>query len=71
MTELEALGVALDRIYGLTNKPLCPICGLAVPQPHPHCDACESPHQVAKCGQGGCQSYFCEKCQREHSRSHA
>jgi len=70
MNHLQILASTLDRVYGLTNKPKCPVCNLPIPQPHDHCDACDSPHSVAKCGQEGCQSYFCEKCQARHAVEH-
>jgi len=71
MNHLQILASALDRVYGLTNKPKCPVCDLPIPGTHCHCDSCESPYGVARCNQEGCQSWFCDKCQTIHARVHA
>lgn len=66
----DVAGIA-EELHFTEHCPIvCPVCDRQIPQPHLHCDSCESPYGVARCGQEGCQSYFCEKCQARHAGEH-
>jgi hypothetical protein len=66
----ECLGIEIIRDSGIGSKPLCPICDKAIPQPHAHCDYCESPY-VLGCTAPRCRAMCCASCMPEHSRGHA
>lgn len=70
MSILELYADALDAVFGLSKKPDCPVCGYKLPQPHNHCDGCESPFDTQRCPAPGCTAQLCQKCMREHSWFH-
>lgn len=69
MLRADVDGITRELGFGSDAKPRCPICDLALPAPHAHCDSCESPY-VLGCTAPGCRGMFCARCMRQHDLSH-
>ena len=69
-TYLHFLGLCIDKVYGIDNKPQCAVCGYKMPLKHYHCDACESPFGLSKCAAPGCHVIACEACMKRHAPDH-